>query len=209
MNRLAAVLLAALLGLSSGVQAQDQSAAPPAEQRLSADQYLAAFSSMAGDQCQKARGVAAAKAEKEGKPDVAVALRRADTMLCDCIPPRIATLRAHLPPGGKTDLLDQQQFQARYFPQFIGPCAAQTLRETYTQDCPVQFAKQRPNTAAYCACMAQGVSGMSNDDLFAAAAENADYTPRAAEARQRKLPPPEPPPHVKQLMDLDKQCAAK
>ena len=145
----------------------------------------------------------------QGKPVEARQASIAEWTVCDCMPNQVGELRASLSAQDLKQQMTEAEFQKRYLPRIMSKCAAEALRATYGEGCSEQFAAALDNSAAYCECMEQSISQLSEAEALQLGFESSDYNPRAAEAAKRGDPPPARPPLLATMFSWDATCRTK
>jgi len=188
-----------VLGLVSTVAAQSAH---------TVDRFLSDTTSISELKCQN-RGALEKEFKAQGKTAEARSVRLAEVMICECMPAQVKALRATLSQQALQQRMTETEFETQYTPQIVNKCAAEQLRATYGEGCSEQFAALRKNSAAYCGCMQQSLSGLSDSDIAQIGSESSEYVPRAAEAKRRGDPLPEQPRNLKRFSALEVACRQK
>lgn len=177
-----------------------------AENLGTVDQFLSSLSSLSTSKCRN-RGALAEEFEAQGKAAEARSVRQVETSLCECMPAQLQTLRASLTTKELQRRVTESEFQARYVPRIINKCAAGQLRSTFGDGCSALLAKFRTNSAAYCRCMLDTVSKLSDAEAAQIGKESSEYIPLAAEAKERGEQMPERPPGLRRFAGMEAACA--
>ena len=136
-------------------------------------------------------------------------LKDAIQSLCVCLPEKTDVFRGTLTPEQLARPVSQEEFLALFNPAVGDKCAAEQMHAMYGEECPKRFRKSGLNTAQYCSCMKQVVSGYSEAESGAIAAAASDYLPLAAEAESRGDPAPERPAALEGYYQADLACKGK
>jgi hypothetical protein len=129
-------------------------------------------------------------------------------MICTCMPEQAKALLGRLPKRERARRISEHTLQTKYMPEINGACAGQGLRTTYAGACAERFAGRVPDSAAYCSCMSQFTSGMSDAEASQLGQESADWTEQAAAAKARGEAAPASPPTLSRMTQAHQACSA-
>jgi hypothetical protein len=161
---------------------------------------------MSGSKCVR-RGSLASDYERAGKPLEADAARKAEVMICDCMPSRLRQLRAALSQEELASRVTEAEFAARYHPRFLAACAGEGIRLAYEEGCEILTARVKPNPARYCQCMKREVASFTDIEAMELAGETADWVPLAAEAKKQGKAMPAQPLQLSRITKMDAACS--
>src|SRR5688572_29894778 len=94
-------------------------------------------------------------------------LKDAVQSLCVCLPTHTQTFKDTFSAEDLARTISREEFLVRFNPAVIDKCAAEQMRAMYGEECPRRFHKSGVNTAQYCSCMKQVVSGYSEAESAA------------------------------------------
>lgn len=130
--------------------------------------------------------------------------------LCVCTPGQLDALRSSLSPAVLQAEVTEEEFKSLLLDRVISKCAAEQARAMYTDAaCAKRAAAVGPKPEGYCKCMAGRLDALPDREVAEIGIAAADYLPLAAEAKNKGLPSPEPPPMMKKYQDIEQACSGK
>lgn len=180
----------------------------PLQQVVTVDRFLKSLAKLSTSRCED-RGTLAEDFAADGKEAEARSVRLAETALCECMPRQVQTLRATLTAKELEERITESEFQARYAPTIINKCAAEQLRAAFGEGCSELMAESRKDSEAYCECMLDAVSELSDEEAAQIGRESSNYLPLAASAKAQGTSMPDQPPGIRRMSDIQAACAAK
>jgi len=136
-------------------------------------------------------------------------LKDAVQSLCVCLPQKTQAFRGTLSAEELARPIAEEEFLKVFSPAVIDRCAAEQMHSMYGEECRKRFRKAGIDTAHYCACMNEVVSGYSDASAAAIAAAASDYLPQAAEAEKKGEPAPPRPTILEAYFQADQGCKSR
>lgn len=177
-----------------------------AETYTTADKAFQGFLAISESGCSNLKQLIE-KYEAQGEAGNADAVRGSAGNVCECIPGQIKKIRSTLPDEELQKKISESEFLKKYKPTIIDKCAADQLRLTFSEGCSKRFEKAKSNSKAYCECMTFFVNQLSDSEIAQIGIDSSKQLPMAAEAQKNNLPPPEPPPLLKQFNSRESYCS--
>jgi hypothetical protein len=146
-------------------------------------------------------------AKTQASPEVISGVEAGYRTMCVCMPAQLKVLRSKMSPTQLNAKASLSDLQSRYMTEVVGKCGGEQLRSSYGEGCAQRFAKVRPNSEKYCRCMSAKLAKIPDAEVSALGLASAEYTPKAAEAQKKGLPPPEPEPALKRYLADDRACS--
>ncbi|WP_124542282.1 hypothetical protein [Piscinibacter terrae] len=174
------------------------------------DQILQGISGTFETQCkQSTPAMQSRMAALEAKGDklAAFQMQQAEQNLCHCLPDRMKALRQRLKPAQLNEKMTEAEFITRYGRETLDQCTAAMARAPYGEGCAARM-PEKPGLDApkYCACMAEQLKAVPDNELTQIGLDSAAYVPRLAEAKKTGQPAPPMPAALKHFTQINQSC---
>jgi len=192
--------------LSMGALGLALSQSAPAQDRMPLGATFDGLLQMSQMKCAESGDRQAEELEKQGKKAEAYTMRSARKTICVCMPAKIRQLKTTLPPEKLAEMLTEDEIKTTYMMKIMGSCAGEMMIDSFSGDCGARFGATTKLPPKYCSCMQNAFRKFSDVELAQLGLDNAEWTPRAAEAKKSGAPEPEMTPLLKRMKAVDTAC---
>jgi hypothetical protein len=197
-----------ILALACTLAASTHAAAAPPVGTV--DEILQGISTTFETQCkQQAPGMQSRVIafEAKGEKLAAFQMQQAEQNICHCLPDGLKAVRQRLKPDQLNERMTEAQFINRHGREVLDRCTAAMARAPYGEGCAERMpARPGMDAPKYCACMADKLKSVPDNELMQVGLDSAEYAPLLAEAKKAGLQAPQMPPALMHFTQINEAC---